>query len=258
MKKTERVNYIANVLSLQGVVRIRELSQKLGVSEMTIRRDLDSLARTNVADLIPGGAVLKKNSSSDSEEERYFFSTAGSQMIQEKIKICRKAISLVETSDIIAIDTGSTTGQLPQFIPSSLPLTIICFTLNILFKVYGNENWEITFTGGRFHRNTLMFESSEGIELIRKMRINKAFISAAGVDEKLGITCANHYEVETKRAVMKSSDTKILLSDSSKFGKVKVAYFADLSDFDLVITDSGLDPYYQNVIRALGLQLLLV
>ena len=57
---------------------------------------------------------------------------------------------------------------------------------------------------------------------------------------------------------MKSSDTKILLSDSSKFGKVKIAYFADLSDFDLIITDSNLDPYYQDIIRDLGLQLILV
>ncbi|HXL02561.1 MAG TPA: DeoR/GlpR family DNA-binding transcription regulator [Candidatus Atribacteria bacterium] len=258
MKKEERINYIANILSLQGIVRIRELSLKLGVSEMTVRRDLDSLAQANIADLIPGGAVLKRNSSSDLGEEHYFFSAAGSQMIQEKIRVCRKAASLIEANDTIAIDVGSTTEQLPQFIPSSLPLTIICFTLNILFKVYGNENWEITLTGGRFHRNTLMFESPEGVELIKKMRINKAFISAAGVDEKLGVTCANHYEVETKKAAMKSSDTKILLSDSSKFGKVKIAYFADLSDFDLIITDSNLDPYYQDVIRGLGLQLILV
>ena len=96
------------------------------------------------------------------------------------------------------------------------------------------------------------------VELIKKMRINKAFISAAGIDEKLGVTCANHYEVETKRAVMQSSDTKILLSDSSKFGKVKIAYFADLKDFDLVITDTGLDPYYQDMIKDLGLKLFLV
>lgn len=258
MKKRERMNYIANVLSLQGMVRIRELSQKLGVSEMTVRRDLDSLARANVADPIPGGAVLKKNPPSNLEEEGYLFSAAGSRMTQEKIKICRKVASLIEINDTIAIDTGSTTEQLPQFIPSPLPLTIICFTLNILLKIYGNENWEIIFTGGRFHRNTLMFESPEGIELIGKMRINKAFISAAGIDEKLGVTCANHYEVETKRAVMKSSDTKILLSDSSKFGKVKIAYFADLSDFDMVITDSDLEPYYQDMIRNLGLQLFLV
>ncbi|HOQ51154.1 MAG TPA: DeoR/GlpR family DNA-binding transcription regulator [Candidatus Atribacteria bacterium] len=258
MKKEERINYIANILSLQGIVRIRELSLKLGVSEMTIRRDLDSLAQANIADLIPGGAVLKKNLSSDLGEEHYFFSAAGSQMIQEKIRICREAASLVEAGDTIAIDTGSTTEQLPQFIPSSIPLTILCFTLNILFKVYGNESWEVTLTGGRFHRNTLMFESPEGVELIRKMRINKAFISAAGIDAKLGVTCANHYEVETKKAAMKSSDTKILLSDSSKFGKVKIAYFADLSDFDLIITDSNLDTYYQDVIRGLGLQLILV
>jgi len=258
MKKEERINYIANILSLQGIVRIRELSLKLGVSEMTVRRDLDSLAQANIADLIPGGAVLKRNSSSDLGEEHYLFSAAGSQMIQEKIRVCRKAASLIEANDTIAIDVGSTTEQLPQFIPSSFPLTIICFTLNILFKVYGNENWEITLTGGRFHRNTLMFESPEGVELIKKMRINKAFISAAGVDEKLGVTCANYYEVETKKAAMKSSDTKILLSDSSKFGKVKIAYFADLSDFDLIITDSNLDPYYQDVIRGLGLQLILV
>lgn len=240
------------------MVRIRDLSQKLRVSEMTIRRDLDSLVQVNIADLIPGGAILKKIPSSDLGEENYLFSAAGSKMIQEKIKICRKAISLVEINDTITIDTGTTTEQLLQFIPSRLPLTIICFTLNILLKIHEKENWEIIFTGGRFHRNTLMFESPEVVELIKKMRINKAFISAAGIDEKLGVTCANHYEVETKRAVMQSSDTKILLSDSSKFGKVKIAYFADLKDFDLVITDTGLDPYYQDMIKDLGLKLFLV
>ena len=136
------------------------------------------------------------------------------------------------------------------------PVSYTHLTLNILLKIHEKENWEIIFTGGRFHRNTLMFESPEVVELIKKMRINKAFISAAGIDEKLGVTCANHYEVETKRAVMQSSDTKILLSDSSKFGKVKIAYFADLKDFDLVITDTGLDPYYQDMIKDLGLSLI--
>ncbi len=86
------------------------------------------------------------------------------------------------------------------------------------------------------------------------MRANKAFVSAAGVDEKLGVTCANFHEVETKRAIIESSDIKFLLVDSTKFGKVTAAYFADLKEFDIVITDNGIPEKYLKILRDLGIK----
>jgi DeoR family deoxyribose operon repressor len=124
--------------------------------------------------------------------------------------------------------------------------------------VYENKNWKLVFPGGYFHNNTLMFESPEGIEIIKRIRANKAFISAAGVSEKLGVTCATDYEKETKKAIIDSSDVKILLIDSTKFGKVKISHFADLTDFDIIITDIGIPKKFVEIIKSLGIKLYII
>jgi DeoR family deoxyribose operon repressor len=253
-----RADFILNKLSANGFVSVKELSKKLEVSEMTIRRDLRELSKSNIVTLIPGGAILKKNPPMDKDEEKYLIQAAESLMLEEKIKISRKAASLIEPNDVIVIDTGSTTENLPKFIPENMPLTIICYTLNILFNVYENKNWKLVFPGGYFHNNTLMFESLEGIGIIKRIRANKAFISAAGVSEKLGVTCATDYEKETKRAVIESSDKKILLVDSTKFGKIKISHFADLTDFDIIITDTGISKEFVNIIKNIGIKLYIV
>jgi DeoR family deoxyribose operon repressor len=256
--KNNRVNYLLNRLSIDGFSSIKELSKKLEVSEMTIRRDLRELSKSNIVTLIPGGAILKKNSLIDKDEEKYLIQAAESLMLEEKIKISRKAASLIEPNDVIVIDTGSTTENLPKFIRENMPLTIICYTLNILFNVYENKNWKLIFPGGYFHGDTLMLESPEGIEMIKRIRANKSFISAAGVSEKLGVTCATAYEKETKRVVIESSDKKILLVDSTKFGKIKISHFADLTDFDIIITDTGISKEFVNIIKNIGIKLYIV
>lgn len=256
--KNNRTKYILNRLSVDGFANIKDLSKKLEVSEMTIRRDLRELSKENIVTLISGGAFLKRNSPVDTDEEKYLIHTAGSLMLEEKIKISRKAASLVDPNDVIIIDTGSTTENLPKFIPENIPLTVVCYTLNILFNVYENKHWKLIFPGGYFHDDTLMFERPEGIDMIKKIRANKAFISAAGVSEKLGVTCATDYEKETKKAVIESSDTKILLVDSSKFGKIKISHFADLTDFDMVITDSGISEEWKEIILNSDVKLYIV
>jgi DeoR family deoxyribose operon repressor len=256
--KNNRVNYLLNRLSIDGFSSIKELSKKLEVSEMTVRRDLRELSKSNIVTLIPGGAILKKNPPIDTDEDKYLIQAAESLMLEEKIKISRKAASLIEPNDVIVIDTGSTTENLSKFIPENMPLTVICYALNILFNVYENKNWKLIFPGGYFHGDTLMLESPEGIEMIKRIRANKAFISAAGVSEKLGVTCATAYEKETKRAVIESSDKKILLVDSTKFGKIKISHFADLTDFDIVITDSGISKEFVNIIKNIGIKLYIV
>jgi DeoR family transcriptional regulator, deoxyribose operon repressor len=258
VRSNYRADFIINNLSANGFVSIKELSKRLEVSEMTIRRDLQELSKSNIVTLIPGGAILKKNPPMNKDEEKYLIQAAESLMLEEKIKISRKAASLTEPNDVIIIDTGSTTENLSKFIPENMPLTVICYALNILFNVYENKNWKLIFPGGYFHGDTLMLESPEGIEIIKRIRANKAFISAAGVSEKLGVTCATAYEKETKKVVIESSDKKILLVDSTKFGKIKISHFADLTDFDIIITDTGISKEFVNIIKNIGIKLYIV
>jgi DeoR family deoxyribose operon repressor len=179
-------------------------------------------------------------------------------MAEEKVRIGRRAASLIEPNDIVIIDSGSTTECLARSIPADLPVTVICFALNVLVEAHRNPACRLVFAGGALHENTMMFESPEGAQLVRRYRANKAFLSASGVSERLGVTCANPYEVETKKAALASSLTRVLLADSSKFGRIQPAYFAELTDFELIITDSGLAAQTAESIRARGIELEIV
>jgi DeoR family deoxyribose operon repressor len=256
MRKPERIQRIVETLRAQdlGVSSIRELAGRLEVSEMTIRRDLEQLARDNVVRMVHAGAVLV---SPESAPPRYSLAEAGTHMAEEKRRIGRRAATLIQPEDIVIVDSGSTTECLVKAIPDGLPLTLICFSLNVLVAAHRNQACRIVFAGGVLHENTLMFESPEGAQLIRRYRANKAFLSASGVSERLGVTCANSYEVETKKAAIASSLERILVADSSKFGRIHPSHFAELRDFSALVTDAGLPAESADFLRANGIQVLI-
>jgi DeoR family deoxyribose operon repressor len=258
LNKNERIKAIVNSLRLNSAVTIKDMANSLGVSEMTIRRDLNLLAGDNVVTLIPGGAIFKSHVGSERDEEKYLIANAETERTREKVRIGQKAASLIEPYDTVVLDVGSTAEYIAKFIREDIPVTVLCYALNILVEVYRKKNCNPIFAGGYFHDNTLMFESQEGINLIKRTRADKGFITAAGFHDKLGVTCANPYEIETKKAVLNSSKTKILTMDSSKFGKTRIAYFADIGDFNTVITDSGIPEEYATAVKDAGLELIVV
>jgi DeoR family deoxyribose operon repressor len=249
LDKNQRIKYIINTLQTKNAVSIKELSKKLDVSEMTIRRDLEVLSSDGIVELIPGGAILKPHSN----QERYLITHAETEQTREKIRIAKYAASLIEPDDTIILDVGSTTEYIAKFIPEGISVTVLCYVLNVLIEVHHKKNCYPIFAGGYFHENTLMFESLDGINFIKKIRADKAFISAAGVSDTLGVTCAHPYEIETKKASIQSAKTKILVADSTKFGKIKVGYFADLQNFDMIITDNGIAKEEQKKLKKQGI-----
>jgi len=258
MDRNQRIKRIVDILRLKTVASIKELSKRLDVSEMTIRRDLNYLAEDFVVELIPGGAIFRTSTNSESDNEKYLITHEGTKRTREKMKIGQRAASLIEPNDTIVLDVGSTTEYMAKFIPVDFPITVLCYALNILVEIYHKKNCTPIFAGGYFHENTLMFSSPGGLDLIKATRSDKAFISAAGVHDALGVTCANAYEIETKKAVMNSTKTKILMADSSKFGKTRFAHFADLKDFDIIITDAEISDEYMAPIQELDISLIIV
>ena len=173
----------------------------------------------------------------------------------QKEEIGKYAASLIEPNDVIIIDTGSTTARILPYLPENMNLTILSYNANVLIELRHKPGIQLLFCGGNYHLNTEMFESEEGIAFIRRIRANKAFLSAAGIHRELGITCANTYEVATKQAAISSSSQKILVSDSSKFGRLRSAYFCDLDEIDTIITDHSLQKYWRDELRQRNIEL---
>ena len=164
----------------------------------------------------------------------------------------------MEPNDTVIIDSGSTTEHLAHYIPSGMPVTALCYSMNILNELITKEDISLIFPGGFYHPNAQMFESQQAIDLINQIRANKVFLSAAGIHRELGITCMHNYEISTMQAVIKSSVTKILLADSSKFDQIRPAYFASLECIDIIVTDHYLAEEWQEYIRGVGIELYLV
>ncbi len=243
-KQEERLHSILKILKLTNPATINKLARMLGVSHMTIRRDIEILEGEQKVEVFHGGVMLLNTGGSEYLRE-YSLADATSSMREEKKRIGLKAASLVENDMSIILDTGSTTELVARSLSEDLSITVLCFTINTLINVSKLKNARIIFPGGYLHKNTLMFESNEGLEIIRKNRASAAFVSASGISLSMGVTCSNSYEQETKKATMKSSLKKILVADSSKFDVVHSTYFADLSSFDELITDSGIPASYR-------------
>lgn len=258
MKRVDRVGQIIKYLKIYNSSTISELADHFDVSTMTVRRDLRSLEDKGLVRVFHGGVIFNSQQSdaSDSDSTDYSLITAGSQHTEEKNKIGKRAAALISPNDTIIIDTGSTTECLARSIPMSMPITVLCYNLNILMHVSKLKNADLVFAGGYYHPETMLFESSEGIELIKRSRANKAFVAAAGIHSELGVTSLTH-EGRTKRAIISTAQTKVLIADSSKFGRVFQSFFADLQEFDIVVTDSGIPQDYADTVEQLGIELIL-
>lgn len=255
-RKHDRHSEIVRQLQGGGTASIAELASRLGVSEMTVRRDLATLAQEGAVRRVHAGAVLTPEGQAGMLA-RYSLAEAGAQRVAQKRRIGELATSLLEDGDIVILDSGSTTECLARCLPRDIHLTVVCFALNILVAVRRRENCRIVFAGGQLHENSLVFESPEGVELVRRLRATRCMISASGVSASLGATCANPYEVALKRAAIASSQRRFLLADSSKFGRIHAAHFADLRDFEAVVTDHELPEEHRRAVEQLGIRLLL-
>ncbi len=256
-EKEARHERLLDLLRKNRVLTIRQLAENLQVSEMTIRRDVAQLEQANKVMSFYGGVSLNANEAQQTPSS-YKIDTELIQRTDQKKRIAQKAVSLIESHDVILIDTGSTTGFIIDYIPDDRDYTIYCYALNIINSACAKESLKVVACGGYFHKNTRMFESEEGTSLIKKTKINKAFMAARGVTDTVGITTAEPYEISIKRAALSVSEQKILLVDSSKFGKAWYAKYADLKEMDIIITDSDIKEEHKRMIENSGITLYIV
>lgn len=240
------------LLQERDVIHLSILATELEVSEMTARRyvnEFDDLIQ------IAGAHVFLRKTQDADTADTYEMDIELVRNIDKKKATGKAAAELIEENDVIFIDCGTTTPFLAQNINSELKFKAICCSLNIFNLLKGYPNCEIMLTGGTYHEGTQVFSSRQALDMIRDIRVTKAFISAAGVDKKLGLTCFNQYETDLKREVMKYSQHVYLVVDSSKLNKVKMAYFADIKQVNTIVTNADISADDEQWITELGLGL---
>lgn len=253
-KREMRQQEIVTFLKEYGGASIKEIASHLDVSDITIRRDLYELRDRGMIHYVSGVAIYHPGGRGTGKRP-YELSDEKQVNHEKKVRIGRLAASLLQPGDNIIIDTGSTTEQFARQIPGNLPMTALCYNVNIMNELLQRPQIKLLVAGGVYHRNTQMFESPEGLALINRTRATKVFLSAAGVSEHLGLTCMNQYEVEAKKAILEASLSRVLLVDSTKFDVVRPAFFAQLSAVDEVVTDGDIPRQWMEILEQQNIRL---
>lgn len=239
VKRQSRLNSLQEIIIRANSTTIKDLAEKLNVSAMTIRRDMEVLESDGLVRTYRGGVIVAERHARPGSASAYTLTSAETAHVEEKREIAKLAAALVEPGDVIFLDAGSTVELILDYVDPLLEMTVCCYSLNVLNLVAGRKNTRIVFSGGVYHPDSQNFESPEGLQLLNRNRSSKAFISANGIRVDLGVTSSGQFEIPIKRAAIENSAKTYLVADSSKCGLVRIGHFADIEDFDAIITDNA-------------------
>jgi DeoR family deoxyribose operon repressor len=254
-ERKKRIRNIGNLLNEKMELSVKEIAEILQVSDMTVRRDLDALEAQGLIRRTHGGAVLLDPNISVMDP--YILGEQTTKNAREKNLIGIRAASLVQPHETIFLDSGSTTPFIAKHLDSELPITVLCYTITNALEFYPRKNANLILLGGFFHRDSNIFHSDENLALVSKTRADKAFISTGGFDPELGLTTYFYYEADIKREMIRSARQIVLVTDSTKFGKISVTHFAGLDEVDTIITDNGISKECRTALVDRGIELII-
>lgn len=252
LTRTQRIDRITEALETATSLRLSDLAGALSVSEMTIRRDVAAHPERFICH---GGHIIAAQPGSP-PSAGYVFDREREAHAAGKRAACETALGFIESGDSVFIDCGTTTPHLARRLGSVGEITVVCYSINIAEIVRRLENVSLVLLGGLYHRSSASFESPEGLEVLKRVGINKAFISAGGLHPTQGASCSNFHEVAIKQEAIRRAIETYLVVDSSKFGRVRSAYFADTGDFDAVLTDAAVDKMLRSQVEDGGVRII--
>lgn len=229
-RRDERISQLIQALKRSDKLHLKEAATLLGVSEMTIRRDLNG--HNGPVVLLGGYIVLEPRRAT-----HYLLSDQKTRLVDEKRRAARHAAKLLEPHQMAFFDCGTTTPWIIDAIDSALPFTGVCYSLNTFLSLQEKPQCRAILCGGEFHASNAIFKPLSLQDTLNHLCPDIAFYSAAGVDGEQGATCFNLEELTVKHWAMKSARYHVLVVDHSKFGKVRPARMGDLSQFDVIASD---------------------
>ncbi len=252
LRASDRHRFIVDALQANGRIETAELVRQLNVSSVTIRADLEELEREQILRRIRGGAIAVRPSRYERPHEASMQTRS-----HEKDRIAAVAASMVRDNETIILDTGSTTAAITRALPRALQnLAVVTNSLNIAQDLKRHAGITVVVTGGTLRPRLNSLVSPFGQLLLREVNADIAFMSCSGVDPEKGFTNANWEEAEIKQSMIRAARRVVFVADSAKLKHVATARIADISQADVLITDSGAAPDVLRELRQGKLQVI--
>ena len=242
MLNSERHDVILKIVNEKGAVSVAELTEALGVSESTIRRDLLELSRSGSLKKVHGGATLTKKQFVSSE---YTVSDKQDKNIDEKRLIAKYAAEQISDSDFVYIDAGTTTLCMIDYLPENLKASFVTNGISHA-KMLSKRNFRVVILGGQLKSTTEAVIGFVAAKNLQSYNFTKAFLGTNGITETQGLSTPDSEEAFVKAAAIDRSFASYVLADSSKFGKVSSVSFATV-DRACIITDKKPDGNFEKL-----------
>ena len=246
MLAAQRQAWILQEIRQHGAVRVTELVAALSVSDMTVRRDLDSLAEQGLVTKVHGGATARGGGSTDEPA----FSVKAARQRRAKEAIARAAADLVRPGTAIGVSAGSTTYAFAQQLARVPDLTVVTNSppvADLLHALPGPLQTVILTGGVRTISDALV--GPVAIQAIRRLHLDCVFIGVHGIDAEAGFTSPNLMEAETNRMLVSTARRLVVLADHTKWGVVGLSEIAALHEASVLVSDDGLGAGARQVLR---------
>lgn len=232
MSAKDRSNTIKKMITKDKRVTVSTLSNLFGVTEETIRRDLEKLEKQGFLSRTYGGAVLNNTVPSDGVT---FFNRAR-RHLAEKQQIALKAMPLVQDRTTVAADSSTTVMELLNLIKDMPEITLLTNSAQV-FLEFMQSQINIVSTGGTYNRKDLSLQGRITKDTIKKHHVDIFFMSCKGLDLETGALDSNEAEAEIKKAMLDQASKVALLIDHSKFDKKGFIQLTQLDSIDYIVTD---------------------
>lgn len=251
MLSKDRIEAIRTLVVDAGRVQVSELSQRFSVTEETIRRDLEKLEAEGLLSRTYGGAILNENRLT---QRIHYFKRAAINL-EAKIAIAKKALSCVQSSHTIGLDSSTTSIELMKLLKGREDITVITNSA-IAITELAQSKVNVFSTGGMLNKHSLSLQGKVAKQALDNYNIDVALISCKCLSLEQGASDSDELEAEVKKEMIQHANSSILLVDHSKFDKVAFARVANLKQFDLIVTDKEPSAEWKEKLASISVDLL--
>jgi len=253
MIPAERRARIVDILKERGAVRVSSLSEDLGVSEMTIRRDLERLGSDGVLSRTHGGAILKRHMAQEP-----LYTESATTHTEEKERLAKAAAGTIRQGDTIFLSSGTTAARVLRHVSPDIEARIITENVGAVGEAQG-PNLEIILLGGVYRPRSNTLDGPLSVELVGRFHAATMILGVDGFDLEEGMTTPSVGIASVERAMI--SQTRgdvIVLADSSKIGVVADVVICGFDQVDVVMVDDGVDTAVRDEMTRLGVKCVVV
>jgi len=232
----ERQQQILMQTRAEGRVEVAALAETLGVTQETVRRDLDRLERQGLVRRVHGGAI--PTGRLDFEPG---LSHRDATASPEKARMARLAAGLLPREGTVLLDAGTSTARIAAALPEDSRLTVVTNALPIATQLATRPHLTVHLVGGRVRGRTLASVDAWALETLGRLTVDVAVVGTNGISTRQGLTTPDVSEAGVKSAMVAAGRRVVVLADSSKYGSDQLTRFAALSEVDVLVSDTGLD-----------------